>query len=85
MTKYYVIKETTCPKCKGTGWITNPVFIAINEEDDEINKYVVAEAYGYNSPDDVSEEVICDECNGKGILEKKVLLEEAIIDILKNK
>lgn len=76
---YYVIKQESCPACKGHRTITHPSWSAFwetgqNPTDENMGIWFGEE--GYNCPPD--EEIPCPECDGKGFIRREVELTEVL-------
>ncbi len=85
--KYLVVVEEPCPRCGGTGVITNPMFEDLWDRYESARRTGAAEgisleewaeANGYTIPD---EEIECLECEGSGKIRREVLLLEALKEL----
>ena len=81
--KYLVIREETCPECRGDGWVEHPAWQRLGERWKEMSRhdlrmYFSGEGYGDIPP----EEVECSRCRGSGIVRQEVTLQQALREIM---
>lgn len=75
--KFYVILVEDCVACEGTGIVTDPMW----EELLRVNPKPTADeidAWFAECGETPSEETVCVECEGKGFMERRVLLSRAL-------
>ena len=83
MAEYLVIKRETCAVCQGFGNVMHPLWEELCKEmgaplsEEQIKKWFRSK--GYDQPPPEEEE--CKACGGKGFIESKVPLLEALKDL----
>jgi len=85
MTKYYVIRIDICPRCSCCGVVIHPAweqFYSDAEKDPHLKYENWFCENGYTFSSDIPpEEIPCPDCEGKGEIESRVELNEALIQI----
>ncbi len=87
--KYWVVKKDVCPECQGVGvvyngWFWDELDRRLGESTDLAKKGYqwateeLAREFGLDEPP--PEEETCTKCSGDGMIEVRVLLEEALMD-----
>ncbi len=95
MKKYLVTCEETCAECDGDGYVQNPVYDALGDQDDDWyrqgytdkerckKRIELMEKLGFPGGPSCwpAEEIKCKACQGKGLILYQTTLERAMSDV----